>query len=114
MLAGDEVGESLPRAVEPVEDAGDDRRDAVGGDERNIAVELGAAPDKDPLEANPAHQDLRQIGRSAAGCPYAEQRHEAAVARCPNRLVESLGAADIEHGVDAAITPFANPLGPAF
>ena len=57
--AGDEVGEGLPRAAKPVEDAVDDRRDTVGSDERHIAVELGAAPDKDPVEADPAHQDLR-------------------------------------------------------
>ena len=57
--AGDEVGEGLSRAAKPVEDAVDDRRDTVGSDERHIAVELGAAPDKDPLEADPAHQDLR-------------------------------------------------------
>ena len=57
--AGDEVREGLPRAAKPVEDVVDDRRDTVGSDERNVAAELDAAPDKDPLEADPAHQDLR-------------------------------------------------------
>src|SRR5271169_64382 len=113
MPAGDEVGEGLPRAAEPVEDAVDDRRDAVTGDERDIALELGAAPDKDPVEADPAHQDSRKIGRPAAGRRDAKQCNEAAVTRRPNRLVESLGAADVEYGVDPATAPSANLLGPA-
>src|SRR5271170_6457595 len=113
MLAGDEMGEGLPRTAEPVEEAVDDRCDAVGGDEPDIALKFGAAADKDAVEADPAHQYLGDVGWPAAGCADTEQGDEAAFAGRSDRLVQRRGAADVKHGVDAAGAPFAHSFGPA-